>query len=108
MSNVFSFVASVTGYQNNDISGSAIPLTNASGTTPGPLNRNQFVPFLAPNLTAVGAGGGPVFIAKGLNTSLTAANAPAPVDLATLGENVPASGPDTDVPSPTAAVGVSA
>jgi hypothetical protein len=95
MSNVFSLVANVTGYQNNNLSGSAIPLTNSSGQTPGPLNGNQYVPFLAPNLTAVGAGGGPVFVAPGLNTNLTTANAPSPVNLTASNETVPASGPDT-------------
>ena len=102
MNNVYSFVADVTGFVNNNISGSEIPLTNISGTIPGPLNQNLFVPFLAPNLSAVGAGGGPVFIAPGLNTSLTTANAPAPVNLTALNEMVPASGPDTDAPTSTA------
>ena len=102
MSNVYSFVANATGYVNNNISGSEIPLTNASGTIPGPLNQNLFVPFLAPNVSAVGAGGGPVFIAPGLNTSLTTANAPTPVNLTALNETVPASGPDTDTPTSTA------
>ena len=99
---MYSFVAKKTGYVNNKISGSEIPLTNASGTIPGPLNQNLFVPFLAPNISAVGAGGGPVFVAPGINTSLTTANAPAPVNLTALGETVPASGPDTDTPTSTA------
>jgi hypothetical protein len=51
------------------------------------------VPFTAPNTSAVGAGGGPVFIGPGLNTSFTAANAPAPVNLTALNQTVPASGP---------------
>ena len=99
---MYSFVANATGYVNNNISGSEIPLTNASGTIPGPLNQNLFVPFLAPNVSAVGAGGGPVFIAPGLNTSLTTANAPTPVNLTALNETVPASGADTDAPTSTA------
>ena len=93
MSNVFSFVASATGYKNVKVSGADVPLTNASGTTPGPLNPNMYVPFLAPNISAIGAGGGPVFIAHGLNTSLTAANAPPPVNLTAMHETVPSSGP---------------
>jgi len=93
MSNVYSLVASATGYQNLNVSGADIPLTNASGTIPGPLNAAIYLPFTAPNTSAVGAGGDSVFIASGLNTSLTAANAPAPVNLTALGMTVPASGP---------------
>lgn len=92
MSNVFSFVASATGYQNNNLAGTSIPLTNASGTYPGPLNANRYVPFTAPNMSAVGAGGGPVFAAASLNKTLTSANAPAPVNLTALNKTVPASG----------------
>ena len=64
MSNVYSLVADVTGYKNNHISGASIPLTNLSGTFPGPLNPNMFTPYPAPNLCAVGAGGGPVFVSS--------------------------------------------
>ena len=51
------------------------------------------MPFTAPNTTAVGAGGGPVFISPGMNTSFTAASAPAPVNLTAKNESVPWSGP---------------
>jgi hypothetical protein len=67
-------------------------LTNATGTIPGPLNPRLYVPFTAPNTSAVGAGGGPVFIASGLNTSFTAAVAPAPVNLTAQNKTVPWSG----------------
>jgi hypothetical protein len=50
------------------------------------------VPFTAPNTSAVGAGGGSVFIASGLNTSFTAAVAPAPVNLTAQNKTVPWSG----------------
>jgi hypothetical protein len=100
LSNVYSFVAEKTGYENLKVTGADIPLLNISGKTPGPLNQNLFVPFLAPNLTAVGAGGGKVFVAPGLNTSLTRANAPAPVNLTALNQTVPASGPDLVVVAP--------
>jgi hypothetical protein len=93
MSNVFSFVANATGYTNNALSGASIPLTNATGTYPGPLNGNMFVPFLAPNMSAVGAGGGAVFVAPSLNKSLTTASAPAAVNLTAANKTVPASGP---------------
>ncbi|KAI0261864.1 phosphoesterase family-domain-containing protein [Gloeopeniophorella convolvens] len=86
VSNVYSFVAAATGYKNLNISGDAIPLTNATGTIPGPLNAELYVPFTAPNTSAVGAGGGPVFIAQGLDTNFTAAQAPAPVNLTALGQ----------------------
>ena len=51
------------------------------------------MPFTAPNTSAVGAGGGPVFIASGLDTNFTAASAPAPVNLTAKNESVPWSGP---------------
>ncbi|KAA1477560.1 hypothetical protein DENSPDRAFT_828927 [Dentipellis sp. KUC8613] len=92
MSNVFAPVAAVTGYQNANITGAAIPLTNLTGTIPGPLNPNQFVPFSAPNTSAVGAGGGPVFVAPGVNTNLTIDKMPAPVNLTAANKTVPAAG----------------
>ena len=88
LSNVFSFVADVTGYTNTNVSSSDNP-TNATGTIPGPLNPVVYVPFTAPNTSAVGAGGGPVFVASGLNTSFTAAVAPAPVNLTAQNKSVP-------------------
>jgi len=93
LSNVYSLVADATGYANNKLSGASIPLTNATGTIPGPLNANMYVPFTAPNVSAVGAGGGSVFVAANLNKSLTPASAPAAVNLTALNATVPASGP---------------
>ncbi|KAI9510648.1 phosphoesterase family-domain-containing protein, partial [Russula earlei] len=75
LSNVFSFVADATGYTNTDVSSNSI-LANATGTIPGPLNPVLYVPFTAPNTAAVGAGGGPVFIGPGLDTSFTADTVP--------------------------------
>jgi len=92
LSNVFSFVAAATGYTNLNVSSDDV-LTNATGTIPGPLNPNQYVPFTAPNTSAVGAGGGPVFVSSGLNTSFTAAVAPAPVNLTQANQTLPWSGP---------------
>lgn len=77
---------------NNNISASDNP-TNATGTIPGPLNAKLYVPFTAPDLSAVGAGGGPVFVAPGLNTSFTAAVAPPPVNLTAENKTVPWLGP---------------
>ncbi|KAN0135815.1 Phosphoesterase family domain containing protein [Lactarius tabidus] len=93
LSNVFAFVANATNYTNLAVSAADIPLTNLTGNIPGPLNALYYVPFTAPNTSAVGAGGGPVFIGPGLNTSFTAANAPAPVNLTAHNQTVPASGP---------------
>jgi hypothetical protein len=92
LSNVFSFVADATGYTNVNVSSSDV-LTNATTTIPGPLNPGLYVPFTAPNTSAVGAGGGPVFVASGLNTSFTAAVAPAPVNLTAQNKSVPWAGP---------------
>jgi len=93
LSNVYSFVANTTGYTNLDVSLADIPLTNITGTIPGPLNAQYYVPITAPNTSAVGAGGGPVFVASGLDTSLTAASAPSPVNLTAQGKTVPWLGP---------------
>ncbi|KAI0691070.1 phosphoesterase family-domain-containing protein [Cytidiella melzeri] len=98
LSNVFSLVANTTGYKNNGLSGSdneSFPLLNLTGVFAGPLNAELYVPFLAPNTSAFGAGNGSVFVATGagLNLSMTASNAPAPVNLTALNETVPASGP---------------
>ena len=100
MSNVYSFVAQQTGYQNLAVTGADIPLLNITGTIPGALNPSLFVPFVAPNLQAQGAGGGPVFVAPTLNLSMTLANAPPPVNLAASGMNVPSAGADPVVVAP--------
>ncbi|KAH9016787.1 phosphoesterase family-domain-containing protein [Lactarius pseudohatsudake] len=93
LSNVYSFVANATGYTNLDIAPADIPLTNTTGIIPGPLNVQHYVPITAPNTSAVGAGGGAVFVASGLDTSFTAASAPAPVNLTAQGKTVPWLGP---------------
>jgi hypothetical protein len=104
MSNVYSLVANKTGYQNVQVTN--IPLTNLSGTYPGPLNQNRYVPFVAPNMSAVGAGGGSVFVSPTLNVNLTSANAPAPMNLTMANKTVPASGyPSSSAPAPTKSSG---
>lgn len=50
------------------------------------------MPFTAPNTSAVGAGGGSVFVASGLNKSFTAAVAPGPVNLTAQNKTVPWAG----------------
>ncbi|KAI0087692.1 phosphoesterase family-domain-containing protein [Irpex rosettiformis] len=100
VSNVFSLVANVTGYTNNNLTGSsnasidAFPLTNLTGVYAGPLNAQKYVPFLAPELSAKGAGNGSVFVAaSGVNLNLNLTSAPRPVNLTALNQTVPAAGP---------------
>ena len=93
MSNVFSFVANATNYTNVALTEAEFPLTNLTGVAAGPLNAEAYIPFTAPNMSAVGAGGQGVFVAPSLNTSFTAAAAPAPVNLTASNLTVPAAGP---------------
>ncbi|KAI0306225.1 phosphoesterase family-domain-containing protein [Multifurca ochricompacta] len=67
LANVYAPVADAVGFKNTDVPPSAVPLLNQSGTTPGPLNPNPalFAPFPPPDTSAVGAGGGPVFVPSG-------------------------------------------
>ncbi|KAF8526874.1 phosphoesterase family-domain-containing protein [Hysterangium stoloniferum] len=62
MANVFDVVAKQTRYHNLHVTD--IPLTNITGTIPGPLNSHPelVTPYPEPDRNAVGAGGGPVFI----------------------------------------------
>ena len=149
MSNVFSFVADITGHKNVNVSASSIPLTNVTGNIPGPLSTYTiisslpqtssrslpsvscrhfsfpllsilsllfshsfsltrvfffvsnhkpsvdpefYIPFTAPNVNASGAGGGPVFLAPGLNLSMQPATLPPPVNLTALNQEVPSAG----------------
>ena len=98
MSNVYDFVAKKTGYKNLNVTN--IPLLNITVTIPGPLNANFFVPFVAPDLDAQGAGGRGVFVSPLLNKGMTAASAPPPVNLTALNMTVPSSGPDPTVVKP--------
>lgn len=75
-----------------NVTGDAIPLTNLTTTIPGPLNAEMWFPFTAPNVSAVGAGGGTVFVAAGTNTSFTISNAPMPVNLTAVNATLPADG----------------
>ncbi|KAF8845480.1 hypothetical protein BDN67DRAFT_460873 [Paxillus ammoniavirescens] len=81
VSNVFAFVANATSYKNNDLTTSNLPLLNLTGTIPGPLNPDYYVPWVAPNTNGTGGGSGPTFVAPNVNMSLTSANAPPPVNL---------------------------
>ncbi|KAF7970170.1 hypothetical protein HWV62_35224 [Athelia sp. TMB] len=105
MANVFTLVANSTGYNNTAVPEAARPQTNLTGIFDGPLNANQYIPFYAPPSTnVVGAGGQGVLVIGGLNTSLTALSAPAPVNLTAQGLSVPASiNPNITVGQPPAA-----
>ena len=85
---VFDFVANVTGYQNNGLSArSTLPLLNITGTYPGPLNAEYYVPWLAPDTSGTGGGSGPTFIGNGVNLTLNPSTAPAPVNLTAMCQN---------------------
>ncbi|KAH9854558.1 phosphoesterase family-domain-containing protein [Lenzites betulinus] len=88
LNNVFAFVANASGWVNNGIHGDspAIPLLNLTGNIPGPLNTELYQPFTAPNTSGSSPGGGPIFVAPGVDSSLTAAALPAPANLTALGQ----------------------
>ncbi|KAH9927921.1 phosphoesterase family-domain-containing protein [Epithele typhae] len=87
LNNVFAFVANASGWANNGLAGnaSAIPLTNLTGDVPGPLNSGFYLPFPAPDVAAKGAGGKGVFVAPGLDASVTVESLGAPVNLTAKG-----------------------
>ncbi|KAH9059221.1 hypothetical protein EDB87DRAFT_1832298 [Lactarius vividus] len=87
------FVAYATGHTNLDTALADIPPTNTTGIIPGPFNVQYYVPITAPNTSAIGAGSGAVFVVSGLDTSFTAASAPALVSLTVQGETVAWLGP---------------
>ncbi|KAJ7921745.1 hypothetical protein B0H13DRAFT_2318065 [Mycena leptocephala] len=69
VSNVLSFVAAKTGYQNLDVPASEMPEFNLTGVVSGALTSALFTPFAAPNLKAKGAS---------LNTKLILGTLPRP------------------------------
>ncbi|KAI8989103.1 phosphoesterase family-domain-containing protein [Trametes punicea] len=91
LNNVIQFVANATGWKNNGISGnsSRIPLLNLTGNIPGPLNAEFYQPFTAPNVSGVSPGGGKIFVAPGVNLSLTPDTLPPPVNLTAQGQQNP-------------------
>ncbi|KAG1738600.1 phosphoesterase family-domain-containing protein [Suillus paluster] len=90
VSNVFNLVASATSYKNNNLTGSSsgLPQLNITGTIPGPLNPDYYVPYLAPT-NGTGGGSGPTFVASNINKTLTPANAPAPVNISATSTPTP-------------------
>ncbi|PWN34268.1 uncharacterized protein FA14DRAFT_161720 [Meira miltonrushii] len=74
MNNVFDWVATATGFKNENLTGDAIPFTNLTGIFNGPFNPDQTTLFYAPNDTnVIGAGGQAVLVKDGLDKSITLA-----------------------------------
>jgi hypothetical protein len=111
LANVFDIVASQTAYKNNNLTASStdLPQLNITGTIPGPLNPDYYVPYLAPNTNATGGGSGPTFVASNVNMSLNSADAPAPVNIsATTSTTSSAAGLTSSAGSMIAAIAVAA
>lgn len=109
VANVFKFVAESTSYQNNNLTGSSpsLPQLNITGTIPGPLNPDYYVPYLAPT-NGTGGGSGPTFVASNVNTSLNSADAPAPVNISASTTTSSAAGLTSNAGSMIASVAVAA
>ncbi|KAF8264368.1 hypothetical protein EI94DRAFT_1805956 [Lactarius quietus] len=80
--------AAATQTKHSRTSSHSSPTQRTTQTSTSP-----YVRFTAPNTSAVGAGGSPVFVGPGIDTNLTAANAPAAVNLTAKNETVLWSGP---------------
>ncbi|GBE83474.1 phosphoesterase family-domain-containing protein [Sparassis latifolia] len=91
VNNVFSWVAATANWTNNGLiaNSSNIPLLNLTGTIAGPLNPELYLPFTAPDASAMGPGAPGVFVSPGTNTSFTTSDLPAPVNLTNLGQPLP-------------------
>ncbi|CCF51573.1 hypothetical protein NDA11_001490 [Ustilago hordei] len=86
MANVFPFWADTFGYINTQVDDADIPQTNITGVAPGPLSDTSFTLFYAPDdVKVTGAGGQPVLVKSGLNTSQTLATLPQ-TNLTALGQ----------------------
>ncbi|KAJ7933819.1 phosphoesterase family-domain-containing protein [Mycena leptocephala] len=85
VSNVFSFVASKTGYTNIFIPAAEAPQFNLTAVVPGALTSDAFVPFAAPNLTSPRG----VLTRPGLDKTLTPAHLPPPVNMRALNRTTP-------------------
>lgn len=86
LANVFPFWADTFGYINIQVDDADIPQTNITGVAPGPLSDTSFTLFYAPDdIKVTGAGGQPVLVKSGLNTSQTLATLPQ-TNLTALGQ----------------------
>ncbi|GAC72244.1 hypothetical protein PANT_7d00003 [Moesziomyces antarcticus T-34] len=86
MANVFPIFADSFDYSNTDVAEADIPQTNITGVAPGPFSLTSNTAFYAPDdVKVVGAGGEPVLIKSGLNTSQTLATLPQ-TNLTALGQ----------------------
>lgn len=109
VANVFDLVASVTSYHNNNLTASStLPELNITGTIPGPLNPDYYVPYLAPNTNGTGGGSGQTYVASNVNTSLTSASAPAPVNISASMPASSAAGLTSNAGSMIAAIAIAA
>lgn len=110
VANVFEIVANITSYQNNNLTGSStsLPQLNITGTIPGPLNPDYYVPYLAPNTNGTGGGSGPTFVASNVNMSLNLGDAPAPSNISATSTTSSAAGLTSNAGSMIAAVAVAA
>lgn len=80
VASVFAFQAEITNHTNYVPTEAEIPMLNLTGTYPGACNPAMWIPILAPDVTATGAGNGSVFY----NTSAVDASlssAPTPLNL---------------------------
>ncbi|KAF8265217.1 hypothetical protein EI94DRAFT_1787594 [Lactarius quietus] len=93
LSNIFSFVANATNYTNLDISGTDIPLTNLTGNIPACSKRNSTCASRRRTRPPSARAAVPSSSVPGVDTNLTAANAPAAVNLTAKNETVLWSGP---------------
>ncbi|UZJ53600.1 hypothetical protein CBS101457_002920 [Exobasidium rhododendri] len=75
LNNVFSWVASLTGFKN--VANTTTYMLNGVGNECGPLNDVNFQNFVAPNKTVIGPGGQLTHYKVGANPLLTSAQAPA-------------------------------
>lgn len=77
MANVLPFFASALNYTNMDVDAASIPQTNITGVAPGPYSLTRNTLFYAPDsVNVTGAGGRPVLVKSGLNTTQTLASLP--------------------------------
>ncbi|KAJ7105374.1 hypothetical protein FB45DRAFT_863934 [Roridomyces roridus] len=77
------------GYTNVHVPTNQAPQFNLTGVVPGALTSAAFTPAAPPNIHAKGVDGGLVFLRPGLDTSLTPAKLPAPVNRIALNSTTP-------------------
>ncbi|KAH8981661.1 hypothetical protein EDB92DRAFT_1896902 [Lactarius akahatsu] len=76
------------GYTSIEVALADIMLMNITGTIPGPLNIQYYIPITASNTSTIGAGSGAVFVTLSDDTSFIAAKASVPINLTTQEKTV--------------------